>query len=206
MNSLQYDLTLKQHSMLRVLLDLKFQFPKNFFFYLVIVIFKFLGLFLLNANFSSDQTDSFSTKIENFLRSFTLFGIFANTLTFSSYLAFSLLIIIFLAANMYLLAKLYRITKFNKTHSDKYQTKLRRYYLSLMNIFSIILLIFNTHMLEFLSYIYTMYFNTISSKYDLFNYYNQKNGSSILMYFLITININSQKNIQQLYLKTLWLL
>jgi hypothetical protein len=169
----ELNLTGKRLPTVRLLLAIKSRLVNAGWFYLIFIIFKFLGLIILTSNFIPVGEENIGYKVTSILRSITLLGIFGRSLDMTSYsiscvFIFLVLLIFFLSYKI--------ILKNSRADGEYIFTSDAKKIIIFISILFQILLIFSQHVIEYLSYIFLIQFNTgvdLSKSISNNNYLNK---------------------------------
>jgi hypothetical protein len=166
----------KNENLLKLLLIMKMSLPSLTYFYVVIILIKFLGMFIV-SNFFLLSKNIFSKSFVQLLRKITSFGIFSNmSYALYSSLSYVFLILILIYLGLYLWA--YKLVK-----SDIWSNSSGRVnkVIRIINCLNVVYLLLAQHFIEYFSFIY--YINFISKENTSHTLFNQ-----ITDYLLIVLN------------------
>jgi hypothetical protein len=168
-------MTHKSENMLKLLLIMKVSLPDINYLYMVIILIKFLGMFII-SNFFMLSENIYSKNFIQLLRTITCFGIFSNiSYNLYSSLSYIFLFLILTYLGLYLWAyKLIR-SEDRLNSMDKVSRVVK-----IINCFNIAYLLLSQHFIEYFSFTYYISFS--SKENTIHTLFNQQADYSLLVF------------------------
>jgi hypothetical protein len=143
---------------LKLLLLMKTSLPHSDYLLVIILLIKFLGVFII-SNFFLVADNIYSLNFVQMLKKLTCFGIFSKT----SFLTYSVLgyFFIFLIA-IYLTLVLWTYKLLRADHRTNF--KKANYMVKIISCFNIVFLTLSQHFIEYFSFVYYIHFNGVDNK------------------------------------------
>jgi hypothetical protein len=157
---------------LKFLITLKFQMPNLYYFNIIAIIFKFLGLFLISNMYLYTNND-YSKWFVLFLKKITIFGLIGQK-DFSTYCILCYIALTLILIYLTLVIATNQLFKSNKARGAQWLIRI-------INVFNLLFFLLAQHIIELFSFIYYIHYSDM--KYENYTLFN-RNINYLLLFFI----------------------